>query len=112
MYMAKLQNNILETVSQSDKPDKGVEVLVSRYILDWAVEEKKQFLINKVRLHYAKVLYHREEYRLSRKELDLVTESAKEIDDKRLLVECFLLESQLIYESHNLMRAKASLTAC
>jgi len=44
--------------------------------------------------------------------LDLVTESAKDIDDKRLLVECFLLESKLIFETHNLTRAKASLSAC
>lgn len=41
-----------------------------------------------------------------------MTESAKNIDDKRLLVECFLLESKLIFQSHNLTRAKASLTAC
>ena len=41
-----------------------------------------------------------------------MTESAKDIDDKRLLVECFLLESKLIFESHNLTRSKASLTAC
>lgn len=27
-------------------------------------------------------------------------------------MECFLLESKLIFESHNLTRAKASLTAC
>lgn len=38
--------------------------------------------------------------------------SAKDIDDKRLLVEGHLLESKLIYESRNLAKAKAALTAC
>lgn len=81
-------------------------------MLKWSLEEKKQFLINKIRLHYANVLFKREEFRKSREELDLVLISAKEIEDKRLLVESYLLESKLIYESHNLTRAKASLTAC
>ena len=112
MYVAKLQNLILEKVSQSDDEKREVEVEVTEFILNWSLQEKKQFLINKVRLHFANVLYQREEFRKSRKELDQVTESAKEIDDKRLLVECFLLESKLIYESHNLTRSKASLTAC
>lgn len=80
--------------------------------MEWSIKENKQFLINKIRLHYANILYQREEFRHSRKELDLITENAKLIDDKRLLVECFLLESKLIFESHNLTRAKASLSAC
>ncbi len=44
--------------------------------------------------------------------MEKVLENAKEIDDKRLLVEGHLLESKLIYESNNLQKAKASLTAC
>lgn len=64
-----------------------------------------------MRLHYANVLYKRSEFRKSRKEVDLVLESAKEIDDKRLSVEAHLLEAKLIYETHNFARAKASLTA-
>ena len=65
-----------------------------------------------MRLEYANVLFDREEFRQSRKENGVVLESAKEIDDKRLLVESFLLDSKLIYESGNLAKAKASLTAC
>lgn len=64
-----------------------------------------------MRLHYANVLYQRKEFRKSRKEVEQVLESAKQIDDKRLSVEAHLLEAKLIYESHNYARAKASLTA-
>jgi len=38
--------------------------------------------------------------------------AAKLIDDKRLLVDCFLLETKLIYETNNIGKARASLTAC
>lgn len=64
-----------------------------------------------MRLHYANVLYQRKEFRKSRKEVQQVLESAKEIDDKRLSVEAHLLEAKLIYETHNHAKAKASLTA-
>lgn len=66
MYIAKLLNMILETVTKTDDSEKNIEVQVSKFILDWALEEKKQFLINKLRLHYANVLYMREEFRKSR----------------------------------------------
>lgn len=38
--------------------------------------------------------------------------TGKEIDDKRLLVEAFLLESKIIFESKNIGKSRASLTAC
>jgi hypothetical protein len=36
----------------------------------------------------------------------------KDVDDKRLLVESFLLESRIIFESNNIGKARGSLTAC
>lgn len=59
MYIAKIQNEILDLVSQNDSDKKDVEVELTKFILDWTLEEKKEFLINKVRLHYANVLYLR-----------------------------------------------------
>ncbi len=103
---------ILDSVSNSDDQTKSIEVEVCKNILNWTVAEKKQFLINILRLRFANVLYEREEFRKSRKENDLVLEKAKEVDDKKLLVESHLLESKLIYESKNLPKAKASLIAC
>jgi 26S proteasome regulatory subunit N6 len=36
----------------------------------------------------------------------------KDTDDKRLLVEAFLLESRIIFESNNIGKSRGSLTAC
>ncbi len=57
IYQAKIFKIILTQVSENDTKDKILEVAIAKKILDWAVNEKKQFLINKLRLTYANVLY-------------------------------------------------------
>jgi 26S proteasome regulatory subunit N6 len=112
MYIAKLFKEILDKVEEFDDESKNLEGQMAKKILDWAVSEKKQFLINKLRLRYANILYAQSKFRESLEECDKVLENAKDIDDKRLLVEGHLLESKLIYEKKNLPKAKASLTTC
>lgn len=41
MYVAKIQNLILETVSKNDKDQKNVELEVTLFILNWSLDEKK-----------------------------------------------------------------------
>ena len=41
MYVAKVQNNILEAVSKSDNDQKNVEIEVTNFILGWSIQEKK-----------------------------------------------------------------------
>lgn len=57
IYIAKLLKVILDEVADKDTEDKNVENEVVYHILKWAEKEKKQFLINKMRLHYANVLH-------------------------------------------------------
>lgn len=112
MYIAKILKLILDSVSQNDSEEKTIENTIAKKILDWSISEKKQFLVNKIRLRYANILYTQNKFRESFEECKKVLENAKEIDDKRLLVEGHLLESKLIYEKNNLPKAKASLTTC
>lgn len=48
---------ILDTVSNFDTEEKTVESEITYSILQWAIKEKKQFLIEKLKLRYANVLY-------------------------------------------------------
>lgn len=112
MYIAKILKIILDEVSLNDTEDKSIESQMAQKILKWSITEKKQFLINKIRLRFANILYNQSKFRKSLEECQKVLENAKEIDDKRLLVEGHLLESKLIYQKNNLPKAKAALTTC
>jgi len=57
MYIAKMFREILDTVSNFDTEEKTVESEITYSILQWAIKEKKQFLIEKLKLRYANVLY-------------------------------------------------------
>jgi len=112
MYLAKIMKMLLDTVSQYDSETKGVELLLCRKILDWSIRENKNFLRFRLQIRLGNILYSRGEFTQARKEIDDVIKEARDVDDKNLLVESYLLESKLIYESKNYAKAKASLTAC
>lgn len=60
----------------------------------------------------AQLYYDRQELRKSNGIVQELLKVGKDSDDKRLLVEAFLLESKIIFESKNIAKARASLTAC
>ena len=99
-------------MEKNDDSDWEVNRFVIKKLLDWSVSEKKQFLINIMRLKYAYDLYYTQKFRDSKTEVDKILTYAKDIDDKWLLVDGHLLESKIIFESRNLAKAKAALTAC
>lgn len=59
----------------------------------------------------AQVYYDRGEFRQSNGLVQELIKKGKEIDDKRLLVESFLLEARIIFESGNIGKARGALTA-
>lgn len=111
MYLAKLLKMLLDKVSEFDKNKHFVELSICKQILEWSIRENKNFLRFKLQTRYANILYLRGEFSAARKEVNEVIEEAKETDDKNLLVEAHLLESKLIYETRNIAKAKATLTA-
>jgi 26S proteasome regulatory subunit N6 len=60
----------------------------------------------------AQVFYDRQEYKQSNSLVQELIKQGKDSDDKRLLVEAFLLESKIIFESKNVGKARAALTVC
>lgn len=100
---------IIEEVTAIDTNyDKQIEV-VKAYTL-WCKEEKRSFLRQRMDLKMAILLYKTSKYNESLDLLQSLIYEVKKLEDKQLLVEISLFESQLFYSIHNIPKAKSSLT--
>ena len=104
------QSGLTDKVQDSET--RAIELVLAKKILEWSVRENKNFLKFRLQIRLANILYLRGEFSSARKEIEEVIKEAKDVDDKNLLVESHLLEAKLIYESQNIAKAKAALTAC
>jgi 26S proteasome regulatory subunit N6 len=84
---------------------------VTRSILDWCVAHKRSFLRQRVESKLAHILYAQGRYPEALKLVDTLLQELKQLDDKQLLVEIHLLESQLYFSIRNVSKSKAALTA-
>jgi 26S proteasome regulatory subunit N6 len=84
---------------------------VTRNILVWCKEQKRSFLRQRVEAKLAHILYVQGQYVESLKMVDALLYELKQLDDKQLLVEIHLLESQLYFSIRNISKSKAALTA-
>lgn len=84
---------------------------VARSILAWCVAHKRSFLRQRVEAKLAGVLYQQKKYAESLNLVDKLLHELKKLDDKQLLVETHLLESQLHFSLRNVPKSKAALTA-
>jgi 26S proteasome regulatory subunit N6 len=107
---AKLVRQIMDIVSQSNASLVEQEKL-ARSILEWTIAQKRSFLRQRVQTKLASILYHQERYTESLTMIDALLQELKKLDDKQLLVETHLLESQLLFALRNIPKSKAALTA-
>lgn len=107
---AKLVRQIMDIVSQS-KASLLEQEKVARSILEWTIAQKRSFLRQRVQTKLASILYHQERYAESLTMIDALLQELKKLDDKQLLVETHLLESQLLFALRNIPKSKAALTA-
>jgi 26S proteasome regulatory subunit N6 len=84
---------------------------VARSILAWCVAQKRSFLRQRVSAKLAAVLYAQSKLAESLVMVDALLVELKKLDDKQLLVETHLLESQLHFSLRNVPKSKAALTA-
>ena len=84
---------------------------VTRSILEWCKEQKRSFLRQRVEAKLAYILYVQGRYTDSLAMVDTLLHELKQLDDKQLLVEIHLLESQLYFSIRNVSKSKAALTA-
>lgn len=107
---AKLVRQILDIISQSDASLQEQEK-VARSTLEWTISQKRSFLRQRVQAKLASILYRQERYADSLTMIDALLQELKKLDDKQLLVETHLLESQLQFALRNIPKSKAALTA-
>jgi len=107
---AKLVRGLVDMYLDMDATT-GYEVELCKECIQWATEEKRQFLRQALEARLI-ALYHDKEMYLDA--LNLITKLLKELkklDDKNLLVEVQLLESKVYAALNNLAKARAALTA-
>jgi len=109
---AKLVRQMLDIVcSMEDTVEPEQQEQVARSILDWCLHQKRSFLRQRVEARLAAILYKQKKYADSLAICDALLHELKKLDDKQLLVETHLLESQLHFALRNVPKAKAALTA-
>lgn len=108
--LARILKRLLDVVSATDDKSRQVELEICQQILEWTIKENKNFLRYKIQLQLANILYQKGEFKRSKELLDGVLKEARDVDDKHLLIEGHLLESQLIFQTKNWPKAKAALT--
>ena len=109
---AKLVRQMLDIVcSMEDYVGPEQQEQATRSILDWCLKQKRSFLRQRVEAKLASILYKQKKYAEALRICDALLHELKKLDDKQLLVETHLLESQLHFALRNVPKAKAALTA-
>ena len=93
---------------------KGKEELQQEIIeesITWCKEEKRTFLRQRLESKLATVLLNGKKFSKAMKLITTLSKEVKRLDDKQLLVEIHLVESQVHQALRNIPKAKGALTA-
>ena len=81
-------------------------------MINWTTGSKKiLFLRHRIEIKLASLFLQKKKYEKSLEIIDRLLVEIRKIDDKHLLVEIQILESQIYHELENIAKAKSSLTA-
>jgi len=80
-------------------------------IVQWSEENKRTFLRHRIQTKLAELLFAEHRYTEALALLDTLLREMKKLDDKNMLVEIQLIESQVYHALHNLPKSKAALTS-
>lgn len=80
-------------------------------IVEWCEENKRTFLRHRIQTKLAELLFKQHRYTDSLELLNKLLFEIKKLDDKNMLVEIQLVESQVYHALHNIPKSKASLTS-
>ncbi|KAL3911222.1 MAG: hypothetical protein SGPRY_008778 [Prymnesium sp.] len=111
---AKTAKIVRMLIDQAAKISGSISLQMSlcKDVIEWCVAEKRSFLRQRVQSRLAALLLESKQYTDALNLLtDLLLTRHHRLDDKPLLVEINLIESQVHFALRNLAKAKASLTA-
>ena len=88
-----------------------LQIEVCREQIEWAKQEKRSFLRQRIEMRLATLLIETSDYQGARLLVDSLLTEVKKLDDKLLLVDIHLIESKLHHLLINTPKSKAALTA-
>lgn len=107
---AKIVRTIFDfTARIPGSEDKLTELCLK--IVDWCEENKRTFLRHRIQTKLAELYFKKFRYTESLELLGTLLHEMKKLDDKNMLVEIQLIESQVYHALHNIPKSKAALTS-
>jgi 26S proteasome regulatory subunit RPN6 N-terminal domain len=89
----------------------GIQIKVCKEQIEWARQEKRSFLRQRIEMRLASLLIEVEDYQPASQLVNNLLTEVKKLDDKLLLVDVHLIESRLHHLLINTPKSKAALTA-
>jgi 26S proteasome regulatory subunit N6 len=106
----KIVRHLIETLSKIPHAE-DILIDMCRESIEWTIQEERTFLRLVLQTKLARALYSVKNFTEALELLSMLLSEAKKLDDKLLLVEIHLLESQIHHSLAHLPKSRASLTA-
>ncbi|KAK8813095.1 hypothetical protein WA158_002687 [Blastocystis sp. Blastoise] len=87
-----------------------IKIEICKDCIRWCEEGKRTFLGYKLQCKYATVLYENKQYSSSMDILLYLIKCLTQIDDKALLIDCYLLQANIFHDLLDYTKAKSCLT--
>eukprot|EP00008_Paramoeba_atlantica_P009422 CAMPEP_0201489662 /NCGR_PEP_ID=MMETSP0151_2-20130828/23211_1 /ASSEMBLY_ACC=CAM_ASM_000257 /TAXON_ID=200890 /ORGANISM="Paramoeba atlantica, Strain 621/1 / CCAP 1560/9" /LENGTH=421 /DNA_ID=CAMNT_0047875325 /DNA_START=67 /DNA_END=1332 /DNA_ORIENTATION=+ len=107
---AKIVRSLIDLIGKY-QTSVELQIQLVRESIDWAKEQKRTFLRQRLEARLADLSLRVKDYQGALGLLSTLLHEVKKLDDKNLLVEIHLIESQAHHALKNLSRSRAALTA-
>eukprot|EP00741_Cyanophora_paradoxa_P002688 tig00000615_g2608.t1 len=107
---AKIVRTVIDNVEQIPNSTRLMTDLCLESI-EWARQEKRTFLRQRIEARLSAIYFKNQEYSKALQLIGDLIREVKRLDDKLLLLEIQLIESQIHHALRNLAKARASLTS-